>query len=384
MARLAEDGLCCCEYLNADGERSHLLASFCNCEALDLIFDRCIRCSPIESSLMDRLHSTVLDRLRIPWKGGAVKVPMSVVFSIIIVPCFIVLAAMSWVATLVSYCLLLPCVVYTAHRRIRDSRVATAEDQDALWTSAKRRSAFHPSFLLSSLFWCYFFFMTHVINHLEINALESLTLHCLCAASLFCLFVTRDSSAPGFEPPPASEVDVIESGRAWRVCDECTKQVPAYASHCRTCNSCFLHRDHHCLWLDCCISASNDRWFVSGVLLGVVAQSYAALLAFTVVCRPRYLFHNWLLWPHDCTYAYASWQSALSMSTAYFLVVLSAVSGLVTVQQVVCIARGVKVRQWRRGRPAVASSAGNSVQRASLALCRAARNCFRFWFRVKS
>ncbi|KAF2344360.1 hypothetical protein FHG87_024884 [Trinorchestia longiramus] len=77
-------------------------------------------------------------------------------------------------------------------------------------------------------------------------------------------------------------------------------------------------------------------------------------------------------------------RSALSMSTAYFLVVLSAVSGLVTVQQVVCIARGVKVRQWRRGRPAVASSASNSVQRASLALCRAARNCFRFWFRVKS
>ena len=35
-----DDPLCCCEYINENKERSHILATLCNCEAIDLAFDR--------------------------------------------------------------------------------------------------------------------------------------------------------------------------------------------------------------------------------------------------------------------------------------------------------------------------------------------------------
>ncbi|XP_047739487.1 palmitoyltransferase ZDHHC23 isoform X2 [Hyalella azteca] len=333
---------------------------------------KCIRCSPIESSLVERLHSTVADRLRVPWPSGAIKVPASVAFSVALMPCFMLLAAISLTATLITYCLLLPCVVYTVHRHIKD--IAVSRDPQLLSKQTRHRSKFYISFLLSSLFWCYFFFMTQVMNHLEINAIESLVLHALCGTSLACLYITRDRSAPRLSPPAAAEVDVIESGNAWRLCDECVKQVPAFASHCRTCNACFLHRDHHCLWLDCCISSSNDRWFVCSVAVGGTALLYAALLALSVVCRPYVLRHSSLLpLPHLCIYVYATWKSGLSTSTACLLLMLFTASWLLLVQQVVCIARGVRLRQWKRSRDT-----------SRLTLAKVMQNCFNFWFRWSS
>ena len=34
------DSLCCCEYVNAAGEHSHILAMCCDCQDLDLVCDR--------------------------------------------------------------------------------------------------------------------------------------------------------------------------------------------------------------------------------------------------------------------------------------------------------------------------------------------------------
>jgi palmitoyltransferase len=35
-----KDGLCCCEYENIEGEKSHILACCCDCHSLDQIVDR--------------------------------------------------------------------------------------------------------------------------------------------------------------------------------------------------------------------------------------------------------------------------------------------------------------------------------------------------------
>ena len=34
------EGLCCCEYENMDGERSHIFACCCDCEAADQVADK--------------------------------------------------------------------------------------------------------------------------------------------------------------------------------------------------------------------------------------------------------------------------------------------------------------------------------------------------------
>jgi palmitoyltransferase len=35
-----EDPLCCCEYIDSNGERSHILALCCDCDTLDDSFER--------------------------------------------------------------------------------------------------------------------------------------------------------------------------------------------------------------------------------------------------------------------------------------------------------------------------------------------------------
>ena len=35
-----DSSLCLCEYINKDGEHSHILAACCNCDAVDVICDR--------------------------------------------------------------------------------------------------------------------------------------------------------------------------------------------------------------------------------------------------------------------------------------------------------------------------------------------------------
>jgi hypothetical protein len=47
-------------------------------------------------------------------------------------------------------------------------------------------------------------------------------------------------------------------------------------------------------------------------------------------------------------------------------------SWLLLVQQVVCIARGVRLRQWKRSRDT-----------SRLTLAKVMQNCFNFWFRYK-
>lgn len=216
---------------------------------------RFVRCTPIDSVLLERFGDTVSDRLRIPWRGGALKIPLIVVFNVALVPSLIKLAAVSWHSTLITYTLLLPSLIFRIHRCIRDNsaapKTATADDQHPLMIKShntRSSSLFYPSLLLSCLGWCYYFVMTNVLNRLVVSPLESLVAHCLAAASLTCLFITWDSRSPEFSPPPDAEVDVIDSGYHWRMCNECDKQVPVHSSHCRTCNDCFLHRDHHCLW----------------------------------------------------------------------------------------------------------------------------------------
>ncbi|CAG2196883.1 ZDHHC [Mytilus edulis] len=85
----ATDGLCCCEYENLDGERSHILACCCDCDALDQIVDRCFKCEKIPDGMVQRFFNTLNDRCRFPGICGKGAVRMNLD---IIVPCCFVVA----------------------------------------------------------------------------------------------------------------------------------------------------------------------------------------------------------------------------------------------------------------------------------------------------
>lgn len=214
---------------------------------------RWFKCKTVEHSIMEKVQATILDRLRIPWVGGAVKVSPSVIVSLLVVPSLILLGSISLVASLITYLIILPTFLFTAQRHLMEiSRaIIKANSHHAKKDLSKvvsARSSFYPSFLLCSLCWIEFFCQVYVVEHLEINMVESLIGHLLFGVSVGCLLMTRAKCCEGFEPPSASEEDVLDSGVVWRLCDDCRLQVPAQATHCKTCNTCYLLRDHHCLW----------------------------------------------------------------------------------------------------------------------------------------
>ena len=59
---ISSDDLCCCEYINSQGERSHLMGLFCDCAELDDAVDRFFKGLSIPSSRPHEIMSVVEDR----------------------------------------------------------------------------------------------------------------------------------------------------------------------------------------------------------------------------------------------------------------------------------------------------------------------------------
>mmetsp|Transcript_66636 Transcript_66636/g.118254 ORF Transcript_66636/g.118254 Transcript_66636/m.118254 type:complete len:340 (-) Transcript_66636:82-1101(-) len=67
-----------------------------------------------------------------------------------------------------------------------------------------------------------------------------------------------------------------------RWCRTCQLWRPPRASHCRTCDRCFLRFDHHCIWIGNCVALGTMRWFILFLFfasLGCVLGSVATILA---------------------------------------------------------------------------------------------------------
>ena len=77
-------GLCCCEYWGEAGERQHLLGLCCDCEAVDRAGDALLTGGSVDTQTVRQILDTVEDRLRLPWRGGAVRIPLGWVLPVIL------------------------------------------------------------------------------------------------------------------------------------------------------------------------------------------------------------------------------------------------------------------------------------------------------------
>ena len=102
------DPLCCCEYYNNEGERSHLLALCCDCEALDLAVDKMFSGREVEKETIEAIFDVIEERIRVPWIKGAQKIPLGSLLPLILVPTFLWLASLHYYTTLIVLLILLP------------------------------------------------------------------------------------------------------------------------------------------------------------------------------------------------------------------------------------------------------------------------------------
>lgn len=94
--------LCCCEYYNIKGERSHLLALCCECDELDNAVDQCFKGAGFSSKKWGSIFKVVSDRLRIPWPNGALKLDFEVLLPVIVLYSSMYIASMDFVYTVLS------------------------------------------------------------------------------------------------------------------------------------------------------------------------------------------------------------------------------------------------------------------------------------------
>jgi len=68
-----------------------------------------------------------------------------------------------------------------------------------------------------------------------------------------------------------------------RLCRTCHFAKPARSKHCSICRACVARMDHHCVWINNCVSGDNLRWFLALVLSLAVILVYGASLAYSLL-----------------------------------------------------------------------------------------------------
>jgi hypothetical protein len=76
-------------------------------------------------------------------------------------------------------------------------------------------------------------------------------------------------------PHDANEASLLEM----QTCGGCGIDVCAGSKHCRVCDRCTGHFDHHCRYLNNCIGAHNYRWFITYLGVCIVAAATCVTVA---------------------------------------------------------------------------------------------------------
>ena len=83
--------LCCCEFFNRRGERTHVLQMCCACEEFDEACDLWVRGSRVGRDRLDEIFAEFDDRMRLPLPGGAWHVGLPAVVPWLVLPLHVLL-----------------------------------------------------------------------------------------------------------------------------------------------------------------------------------------------------------------------------------------------------------------------------------------------------
>lgn len=304
--------LCCCEYLDSNQERNHLLALCCNCVPLDEICERCVTCQPIPSSLCTSLMDTAVDRSRYPVCDGrgARKMDQQIILPALLVPLMLWSSGFSLTASILILFGFQPLLLAVAYRHRKS---------ESINRSTSKSSKFFLSWTISTFVTLIALFELQIVAFMEIMIHENLILIALCGASLWCAVLARarsgvrrhrSNSGPSGSPPPPyrSSPDVRlkkEDEVLLAMSDpQSDPQNESNQPPSRSSDESSDRTTFYSYWIRCPIHAGNLVPYLAGLLSCVSALSYGALLTLTTICRPKYFFDDWLLVPEECVDIY--------------------------------------------------------------------------------
>uniref|UniRef100_A0A8B9DH88 Palmitoyltransferase n=1 Tax=Anser cygnoides TaxID=8845 RepID=A0A8B9DH88_ANSCY len=328
-----------------------------------------LTCRSLPPGALERIADDVADRCRVPWFAGAVKINISLVPPLVLLPVFLHVAALHFLLGLVILTSL-PVVVlwyyYLTHRR-------------------KERTLFFLSLGLFSLGYMYYVFLQEVVprghvGHSQVVLLTSGLVLMLAALS-------RAKKDPGYLPIPAGDGKsshqdfpnknlqgssnglhgVTTAGAAsartvngeakgysrasaegpegvrkdW--CAKCQLVRPARAGHCRLCGRCVRRLDHHCVWINSCVGEQNHQAFILALSFFMLTSVYGITLTLDTICRGRTLFVALFY----CPGAYSDYSSALSFTCVWYCAIVTAGMGYILLIQLLNISYNVTEREAR-------------------------------------
>ncbi|KAK5604023.1 Palmitoyltransferase ZDHHC23-B [Crenichthys baileyi] len=360
-----EEVLCCCEYVNRHGERSHVAACCCDCEDLDDACDRFLKREPQKPESLSHVAAVVSDRIRVPWLwGGARKLDLSIIPPLVLLPGLLHLAAFHLLLG-VLVLMALPGLVlwyyFFTHRK-------------------KGRTLFFLSLALFSLGYMYYLFISEVFPRGHVGQFELAAVSLGVILTLLALIHTKrdpgivrldkpavHSTVMYYRPPAdkdfslsvgaqevstaavhrtgSSEEEGLElkesSRRNW--CSVCRIVRPPRAGHCRICGVCVLRLDHHCVWINNCVGQANHGSFLLTLVFFLLTSLYGIGLVLRSVC-PQQNVLTALLY---CPGVYNQYSSALCFTCAWYSSIVTGGLLHLLLVQVINISYNVTEREAR-------------------------------------
>lgn len=349
----ADDVLCCCEYINQKGEKSHLAACLCDCEDLDEACDRWITCKSLKPEVLARVIETASDRFRVPWIQGAKKVDIGILPPLVLLPVSLYLAAfhvLLGVVVLSSLPVLVIWYYQLTHRR-------------------KGKTLLFLSLVLFSLGYMYYTFVREVFlkGHIGWGHLFAIT----GGLFMILLFLAKAKQDPGYLNKSATRAkagnDLNGSSRAWEGpesqrrglyedrlekdlliadknwCKVCQVVRPARSGHCRICGRCVLRLDHHCVWINNCIGSRNHKFFILLLLTFMFTSVYGITITLSTLCRDQYIISALFY----CPGAYADYSTSFAFTCVWYCAIVTGGVAYLLLVQLLNISYNVTEREAR-------------------------------------